>query len=281
MVILKGAPVSEKIQSEISAELTQWKAQGQAWPHLTVILVGKDPASEIYVSHKEKMCKKLGFSSEVVKLPADITQKELEKVILDLNQKKSVDGILVQLPLPGHLNSREVLETIDPLKDVDCLTENNLGKVLTGRALVQPCTPSGVIEILKHYNMAITGKKVAVVGRSLIVGIPLIHLFLKANATVTVFHSHSENIADQLKDFDIVCVAIGKSVAFKYSDFKKDAVVVDVGINRDASGISGDVKADSDHLKAATPVPGGVGVMTIAMLMKNTLALARISRKLK
>lgn len=284
MIILRGSAVSQKIQTDIENELVQWDQKKVRRPHLTVVLVGEDPASEIYVSRKEQMCKKLGFTSEVIKLAAATTQTELQKVIQDLNQNLLVDGILVQLPLPAHMNSREVLETIQPQKDVDCLTERNLGKILTSRATVQPCTPSGVIEILKFYDLPIRGKNVAIIGRSLIVGIPLIHLLLKENASVTVFHSHSEDVSSQLKNFDIVCVAVGQSGVFKYSQFKPGAILIDVGINRNGSVISGDIHNDlpegSSYIHAATPVPGGVGVMTIAMLMKNTLALARSSRKI-
>lgn len=283
MIILKGAPVSQKIQTEIESELTQWRAQGLVMPHLSVVLVGNDPASEIYVERKQQMCKKLGFTSEVIKLDEKTTQPDLQKIIQGLNQNSKVDGILVQLPLPAHLNTRDVLETIDAGKDVDCLTERNLGKILTDRALIKPCTPSGIIEMFKFYRIDLRGKNIAVVGRSLIVGTPLMHLLLKENASVSIFHSKSENISQQLKNFDIVCVAVGRAKIFKYSQFKKDAVIIDVGMNRSLDGLSGDVHNDSDvatnPLKAASPVPGGVGLMTIAMLMKNTLTLAQLHRK--
>lgn len=283
MIVLKGAPVSQKIQAEIESELSSWKAKGIALPHLSVILVGNDPASEIYVQRKQEMCKKLGFSSEVIKLDGKTTQDELKTIILGLNQNSKVDGILVQLPLPAHINARDVLESIDAGKDVDCLTEKNLGKLLTDRALIKPCTPSGIIEMFKFYGIDLRGKNIAVVGRSLIVGTPLMHLLLKENASVSIFHSKSENISQQLKNFDIVCVAVGRAKIFKYSQFKKDAVIIDVGMNRSIEGLSGDVQNDSaetpNQLKAASPVPGGVGLMTIAMLMKNTLTLASLHRK--
>jgi len=250
---------------------------------LSVILVGEDPASVIYVQRKQEMCKKLGFSSEVIKLDEKTTQAELNHTILKLNQNSKVDGILVQLPLPNHINTRDVLESIDAGKDVDCLTERNLGKLLTDRAVIKPCTPSGIIEMFKFYGIDLRGKNIAVVGRSLIVGTPLMHLLLKENASVSIFHSKSENISQQLKNFDIVCVAVGRAKIFKYSQFKKDAVIIDVGMNRSLEGLSGDVHNDSaeatNQLKAASPVPGGVGLMTIAMLMKNTLTLAQLHRK--
>jgi methylenetetrahydrofolate dehydrogenase (NADP+) / methenyltetrahydrofolate cyclohydrolase len=283
MIVLKGLPVSQKIQAEIEAEISHWKTQGTPLPHLSVILVGEDPASLIYVQRKQEMCKKLGFSSEVIKLGEKTTQSELQKIITDLNANSKVDGILVQLPLPNHINSRDALESIDAGKDVDCLTERNLGKLLTDRAIIKPCTPSGIIEMFKFYGIDLRGKNIAVVGRSLIVGTPLMHLLLKENASVSIFHSKSENISQQLKNFDIVCVAVGKAKIFKYSQFKKDAVIIDVGMNRSLEGLSGDVHNDSsdtaNQLKAASPVPGGVGLMTIAMLMKNTLTLAGLHRK--
>lgn len=283
MIVLKGAPVSQKIQAEIESEIAQWRAQGIQLPHLSVILVGTDPASEIYVQRKQEMCKKLGFSSEVIKLDEKTSEAELKNIILKLNQNSKVDGILVQLPLPNHINTRDVLESIDAGKDVDCLTERNLGKLLTDRAIIKPCTPSGIIEMFKFYGIDLRGKNIAVVGRSLIVGTPLMHLLLKENASVSIFHSKSENISQQLKNFDIVCVAVGRAKIFKYSQFKKDAVIIDVGMNRSLEGLSGDVHNDSaetsNQLKAASPVPGGVGLMTIAMLMKNTLTLAQLHRK--
>ena len=283
MIVLKGAPVSQKIQTEIESKLSLWKSQGMQLPHLSVILVGSNPASEIYVKRKQEMCKKLGFTSEVIKLEEKTTESEIQKIILSLNQNSKVDGILVQLPLPNHINARNVLESIDAGKDVDCLTEKNLGKLLTDRAVIKPCTPSGIIEMFKFYGIDLRGKNIAVIGRSLIVGTPLMHLLLKENASVSIFHSKSENISQQLKNFDIVCVAVGKTNIFKYSEFKKDAVIIDVGMNRSPDGLTGDVLNDSDstpnQIKAATPVPGGVGLMTIAMLMKNTLTLAALHRK--
>ena len=282
-MVLKGAPVSKKIQTEIESELAAWRTQGIQLPHLSVILVGSDPASEIYVQRKQEMCKKLGFSSEVIKLDEKTSEIELKNIILKLNQNSKVDGILVQLPLPAHMNTRDVLESIEAGKDVDCLTERNLGKLLTDRAIIKPCTPSGIIEMFKFYGIDLRGKNIAVVGRSLIVGTPLMHLLLKENASVSIFHSKSENISQQLKNFDIVCVAVGRAKIFKYSQFKKDAVIIDVGMNRSLEGLSGDVHNDSpetpNQLKAASPVPGGVGLMTIAMLMKNTLTLAALHRK--
>ena len=276
---LLGKPVSEKIQAQILSDLQSWKERGLRVPHLVVILVGDDPASQVYVGHKEKMCQKLGFQSTVIRKPSSLTESELIALIENLNSDTTVDAILVQLPLPIHIDSRKVLNTIRASKDADCLTELNLGKILTQTAVIYPCTPSGVLEICKHYDIGLSGKSIAVVGRSLIVGTPLFHLLNKANATVTMFHSKSQQIKEQIKNFDIVCVAMGKPQFFKSTDLKKGAVLIDVGIHRLDSGLCGDVLIDSeDHLQSYTPVPGGVGVMTIAMLMKNTMKLAELQR---
>lgn len=277
---LLGAPVSQKIQNDICSDLLDFKQKNWALPSLTVVLVGDDPASQVYVGHKEKMCVKLGFSSSIVRLNINTSETDLIKVVEKLNADNAVDAILIQLPLPKHLNERKILEAILPDKDADCLTEKNLGKLLTGTSVVLPCTPSGIIEILKHYEISLTAKKVAVIGRSLIVGTPLFHLLNKENATVTVFHSKSENINSEIKNFDIVCVAAGRMNLFKSSDFKTGAVIIDVGIHRNDGKLFGDVDFTDDHvLNSYTPVPGGVGPMTIAMLMKNTLALAKNRRK--
>ncbi len=283
MMILKGAPVSEKIKTQINDELVLWRKNKIAFPHLTVVLVGADPASEIYVNRKKKMCETLGFTSEVVRFDKTVQEIELIQKIKLLNENKVVDGILVQLPLPNHLDSRKVLESISADKDVDCLTEKNLGRMLTDQALILPCTPSGIIEIFKHYHIDIKSKNIAVIGRSLIVGTPLMHMLIKANATVTLFHSQSIDIAQQMKNFEIVCVAVGKKSLLKTSDFKSGAIVIDIGMNRTDDGLTGDVENtenDQQHLKAITPVPGGVGLMTIAMLMKNTLILAKQHRSI-
>lgn len=277
---LLGAPVSQKTQNDIGSELLVFKQKNWALPKLTVVLVGDDPASQVYVGHKEKMCQKLGFGSEILRLDLNISESDLINVIEKLNGDQSVDAILIQLPLPKHLNERKILEVISPDKDADCLTEKNLGKLLTGTSTVLPCTPSGIIEILKHYKIPLTAKKVAVIGRSLIVGTPLFHLLNKENATVTVFHSKSENMNSEIKNFDIVCVAAGRMNLFKASDFKTGAVVIDVGIHRHDGKLFGDVDFSlSQTLNSYTPVPGGVGPMTIAMLMKNTLSLAKKRRK--
>ncbi len=291
MIELKGQAVSLHIQNEILHTLQEWKIKGIALPQLTVILVGEDPASEVYVGHKVKMCEKLGFQSKVLRLNENTQAHELKSVIQTLNENVDIDGILVQLPLPKHLNEREILETISPLKDVDCLTQTNIGAMVVGGSVIQPCTPSGIIEIFKFYQISLQGKKVAVIGRSLIVGTPLVHLLSQQNATVTLYHSKSENLFDEIKQFDIVCVAVGRSEYFKPTDFKKDCILIDVGIHRSADHqLTGDIKKfqsddaefelQNSWVKAKTPVPGGVGPTTIAMLMKNTISAAKKRRNI-
>ncbi len=283
MKLLKGQPVSEKIQADIKAEIASWPAQGLTLPHLSVILVGSDAASQVYVGHKARMCEALGFSSEVIHLDEKTTEAQLFAKIDQLNKNSKVDGILVQLPLPKHIHERAALEKISPLKDVDCLTKTNIGSMVVGDAIVKPCTPAGIIEILKFYDIKISGQKIAVIGRSQIVGTPLVHLLTQENATVTLFHSKSENLMQEIKNFDIVCVAIGKSEYFKATDFKQGAIVIDVGIHRSADHkLTGDlVKANENEtwLSAQSPVPGGVGVTTIAMLMQNTLQACKARRQ--
>lgn len=287
---LKGLPVSQKIKNAIKTEVETWTKAQIRPPHLTVILVGDDPASQVYVGHKAKACADLGFTSEVLQLPASLTEQELITHIQKINQDTLVDGLLVQLPLPSHMNERKVLETISAKKDVDCLTQSNIGALVVGESLIKPCTPAGIIEIFKYYNIALAGKKIAVIGRSLIVGTPLVHLLTQENATVTLFHSKSENLKEEIKSFDIICVAIGKLEFFKPSDFKKGAIVIDVGIHRlEGHILKGDVQQfspehaeaskENNWLAAKTPVPGGVGITTIALLMRNTFAVAQANRQ--
>ena len=284
MKLLKGQPVSEKIQTDIKAEIASWPQKGLTLPHLSVILVGEDPASQVYVGHKARMCEALGFSSEVIRLDDKISETDLLAKIDELNKNPKVDGILVQLPLPKHIHERTALEKISPLKDVDCLTKTNIGSMVVGDAIVKPCTPAGIIEILKFYDIKIAGQKIAVIGRSQIVGTPLVHLLTQENATVTLFHSKSENLMQEIKNFDIVCVAIGKSEYFKATDFKQGAIVIDVGIHRaEGHKLTGDVTKSVEEdtwLSAQSPVPGGVGVTTIAMLMQNTLQACKARRQL-
>lgn len=280
MIELKGKPVADSIFTELSNQLPLFAEKGWQKPHLVVVLVGDDPASEVYVSHKEKACQKLNFKSTLIKLPAKSSEVDVKQALQKLNNDSTVDAILLQLPLPAHLDSKKLTEVISPKKDADGLTQASLGALMAGQQKVASCTPAGILQMLQFYKINLLNKKVVVIGRSLIVGLPLFHLLLQKNATVTLCHSKTENLKEQIKIADVVFVAIGKANFFKVSDFKKDAVVVDVGIHRLESGLCGDVDGQgaSDHLAALTPVPGGVGPLTIAMLMKNTMTLALENR---
>ena len=271
MLHLKGKPVAEHVFSGLKAQLQKTEVR----PHLAVILVGEDPASQVYVGHKQKACKELGFKSTLIKLNADVTEEKLTNTIRELNADQSVNGILLQLPLPQHLDAKKMTNLISPDKDADSLTYASLGRLAAGQQISSSCTPAGIIEILKHYKIDVSGKNVLVIGRSLIVGIPMFHLLTQKHATVTMAHSKTENLLDLVKKFDYVVVAVGKPHFIKASDFKKNAVVIDVGIHRTEEALVGDVNPEGaeENLQALTPVPGGVGPMTIAMLMQNTYNL--------
>ena len=282
MIELKGKPVADSIYSEIQTGVSAWPAKNWALPHLAVVLVGAEPASQVYVSHKQKACKNLNFKSTLVQLPETATEADVSLTLQKLNQDPGVDGILLQLPLPPSFDSKKMTEIILPEKDADGLTQKSLGALMTGQQQVTSCTPAGIMEMLRFYKISLVGKKVVVVGRSLIVGLPLMHLLIQKNATVTLCHSKTENLKSILADADVALIAIGKPEFFKLTDFKTGAVVVDVGIHRLEKGICGDVAdGDQHHLSARTPVPGGVGPMTIAMLMKNTMTLAKQRRENK
>ncbi len=280
MTELKGKPVADAIYADITVQISSWNQKQWSTPHLAVLLVGSDPASEVYVSHKQKACEKLKYKSTIIRLSENSSEAEIATVLQKLNADKKIDAILMQLPLPSHLDSKKMTELIHPEKDADGLTQASLGALIAGKQIVASCTPAGIIEILKFYKIDLVNKKVAVIGRSLIVGLPLFHLLVQENATVTLCHSKTDNLKTVLADMDVVFVAIGKPEFFKSSDFKIGAVVIDVGIHRKPGGLCGDVTAgNSNHLAARTPVPGGVGPMTIAMLMRNTLTLATKHRE--
>lgn len=280
MLELKGKPVADSIFLKLSNQLKKWSELDWAPPNLTVVLVGNDPASQVYVQHKQKACEKLGFVSQLLNLNANISQEDLENQILDLARNSEVDGILIQLPLPKQINSDRILDLIPYSKDADGITSKSLGMLITGHQRVAPCTPAGIIEMLKYYHLDIVGKRAVVIGRSRIVGMPLFHLLVQNNATVTLAHSKSLNLKELIAGADYVFVAAGKPHFLEACDFKKDCVVVDIGIHRSSSGLVGDVNPmDADkHLFAMTPVPGGVGPLTIAMLMQNTFKLAEVHR---
>ena len=271
-LILDGKAASKAVEENLRAEFEKIKHTGKR-PGLAVVLVGEDPGSVIYVGRKKKACESLGFYSEEYKLPKETSEEELLKLVRTLNQNPQVHGILVQLPLPGHLNPQKVIETIDPRKDVDGMHPFSLGKLVAGLPGLRSCTPAGVMVILDHYQIPISGKKAVVIGRSIMVGKPMAQLLIEANATVTVCHSKTQDIGAVIRQADLVVAAMGRPRFVKGDMVKEGAVVVDVGINRTPEGkLVGDVDFDAVAPKASaiTPVPGGVGPMTIALLMKNT-----------
>lgn len=276
-IILNGRDVADEVLKNLQGELNSIKAAGKRLPGLAVVLIGNNPASQTYVNNKEKMCKKLGINSHVYKLPPETSEKELLLLIDKLNSNNEIDGILIQLPLPIHLKFEKIITRLDPLKDVDGLHPINLGKLLSNQDCPKPCTPVGVIKILKHYSIDLTGMNAVIIGRSTLVGKPLSMLLLAENATVTIAHSKSENIEKLAKSGNVLIAAAGKAGLVKKNWVKNDAIVIDVGINKiHENGIGklvGDVLYDevSTVCKAITPVPGGVGPVTIAMLMSNTI----------
>ncbi len=278
MILLDGRKVAEDLRAKLALQVTDFVKHYQRKPCLKVVIVGSDPASQVYVKSKHVACQKIGMESEIITLDAAVSQSQLETEIQKLNKDPNVDGILVQLPIPKYIDLISVLKTIDPMKDADGLTFLSAGYLWADYEHVQPCTPCGVIKILEFYNMPIKGKKAVVIGRSQIVGKPMAALLLQKNATVTLAHSQTENLKQVVQDSDIVVVAAGKMNFFGADYFKAGQVVVDVGIHKDADGkIAGDVKFNevSPIVKAITPVPGGVGPMTIACLLENTIKLAQ------
>lgn len=278
MNIIDGKAVSKKVKEDVKAECEQLKAKGVT-PGLAVIIVGDDPASQVYVHNKEVACEACGFYSVKYALPAETTQEELNALIDKLNKDDKINGILCQLPLPSHLDDKEVINRIDPLKDVDAFHPVNVGAIMIGDYNYLPCTPAGVMELIHSTGVDVSGKKAVVMGRSNIVGKPMAMLLLHGNATVEITHSRTQNLADITKEADILVAAIGKAKFVKADMVKDGAVVIDVGMNRDENGkLCGDVDFEDvkDKCSFITPVPGGVGPMTIAMLMKNTLTAAKI-----
>ncbi len=278
MNIIDGKAVSKKVKEDVKAECEQLKAKGIT-PGLAVIIVGDDPASQVYVHNKEVACEVCGFYSVKYALPAETTQQELNALIDKLNNDDKINGILCQLPLPAHLDDKEVINRIDPLKDVDAFHPVNVGAIMIGDYNYLPCTPAGVMELIHSTGVDVSGKKAVVMGRSNIVGKPMAMLLLHENATVEITHSRTQNLADITKEADILVAAIGKAKFVKSDMVKDGAVVIDVGMNRDENGkLCGDVDFENvkDKCSFITPVPGGVGPMTIAMLMKNTLTAAKI-----
>lgn len=279
--IIDGKLVSRKVKEELKEEVNVLRNE-KIDVGLAVIIVGNNPASKIYVNNKKKACSEVGITSYEYALSEETTQEELLKLIEELNSDKTVDGILCQLPLPGHISEETVINAISPDKDVDCFHPYNVGKLMTGNPVFMPCTPAGVMELLKEANVDVAGKECVVVGRSNIVGKPQAMLLMAANGTVTVCHSRTKDLREVCKRADILVAAIGKAKLIDSSYVKEGAVVIDVGMNKDDEGKTcGDVDFDAvvDIASAITPVPGGVGPMTIAMLLKNAVRAAKIKHE--
>ncbi|HEL1639814.1 TPA: bifunctional methylenetetrahydrofolate dehydrogenase/methenyltetrahydrofolate cyclohydrolase [Streptococcus suis] len=273
MKVIDGKALAGKMQAALAEKTATLKEEKGLVPGLVVILVGEDPASQVYVRNKERSALAAGFKSEVIRLPETISEGELLDIIARYNQDKDWHGILVQLPLPAHINEEKVLLAIDPDKDVDGFHPTNMGKFWSGHPVMIPSTPAGIMEMFKEYEVELEGKSALVIGRSNIVGKPMAQLLLDANATVTIAHSHTKNLPELARQADILVVAIGRG-HFVTKDFiKPGAVVIDVGMNRDENGkLIGDVAFEevAEVASLLTPVPGGVGPMTITMLMEQT-----------
>lgn len=275
--IIDGKEVSAAVKNRVADEVKELNKNGIS-VCLAVILVGSDPASKIYVANKKKACEQLGIISKEYLLPADTTQKELLSLIEQLNNDKTVNGILCQLPLPKTIDEKTVISAISPEKDVDAFHPVNVGKIMIGDYYFLPCTPAGIMEMLKYYNIEIAGRNCVVIGRSNIVGKPMSMLLLQKNGTVTICHSKTENLEKVTAGADILVSAVGKANFVTANMVKDGAVVIDVGMNRDKNGkLCGDVDFNNVSEKSSyiTPVPGGVGPMTIATLMQNTLTAAK------
>jgi methylenetetrahydrofolate dehydrogenase (NADP+)/methenyltetrahydrofolate cyclohydrolase len=287
--LIKGGEVSKQIREEIAKEIADLKEKHGVTPGLATILVGDDPGSKVYVGQKEKACNNLGIHSERTDLTADVSEADLLALVAKLNSDPKIHGILVQLPLPKHINAERVIYSIDPGKDVDCFHPVNVGKLMIGEGVFLPCTPHGIVELLRRSDVTTEGKHVVVVGRSNIVGKPMVNLMLQpppgGNATVTICHTGTKDLAAFTRMADILIVAVGKPKTVTADMVKDGVVVIDVGVNRIGKTdegkaiLAGDVDFDSVQEKAAaiTPVPGGVGPMTITMLMQNTVEAARLT----
>lgn len=281
--IIDGKKISSEMRAEISEEVKALAQRGIV-PGLAVIIVGEDPASKVYVRNKGRACAEVGIYSEIIEMPESTSETELLAKIAELNARPEINGILVQLPLPRHINESAVIAAISPDKDVDAFSEVNVGKIMIGDFRFLPCTPAGVMELLRRSGIEIEGKNAVVVGRSNIVGKPQAMLLLHANATVTVCHSRTRNLAEICRGADILVVAIGKADFITADMVKPGAVVIDVGMNRRPDGkLTGDVDyaAVSEVAGYITPVPGGVGPMTITMLLRNTVTAARLAHEKK
>ena len=289
--ILDGKAIALEIRGEIAGEVSRWVDDGHAAPCLTAVLVGEDPASGVYVRNKQRACEKAGIEGRTVRLPATTTQADLLRTVRELNADDTVDGILVQLPLPtgGDLDSRAVLDAVDPAKDVDCFSPVNVGLLAQGRPRFLPCTPHGIAQLMARCQTPASGKHVVVVGRSDIVGKPMALMLAQkdigigpdvADATVTIAHSRTPDLADVCRRADVLIAAVGRPRMITADMVADGAVVIDVGINREGDRLVGDVDYEpvAEKASAITPVPGGVGPLTVAMLLRNTLTAARHRR---
>ena len=275
--------MSAEVKANVKKLTDELKETHGITPGLAVVIVGDDPASRVYVNNKKKACEAVGFMSEEYALPAETTQEELLSLVETLNNKESINGILVQLPLPKHLDDKAVIEAISPLKDVDAFHAVNVGKIMLGEYDFLPCTPAGVMEMLRSYEIPVEGRECVVIGRSNIVGKPMSMLLLHENGTVTICHSRTKNLAEVCKRADILVAAVGIPGFVKADMVKDGAVVIDVGMDRDENGkLCGDVDFENvkDKCSYITPVPGGVGPMTIATLMKNTLKACKLQNNI-
>jgi len=280
---IDGIKVSNAIKEILKSAIEKLKSEGVV-PCLATVLVGDDPASATYVKNKHNACEKIGIKTKDHKISADTTQKELDKIIDNLNNDNEVHGILVQLPLPNQLNEFATISRISPIKDVDSLTPQNVGLLSMGKSILKPCTPSGIIEMFYYYKINLEGKNVVMINRSNLIGKPLYHLLLQNNATVITCHSKTKNLNEHCKNADIIITAVGDRTKFKLTSdmIKQDAIVIDVAISRYEGKLVGDTDYDDIIQKASwvTPVPGGVGPMTVAMLLKNTVTAASLSKEI-
>ena len=274
--IIDGKAIAEEVRQEVREEVARLKERG-ILPGLAVILVGDDPASKTYVRNKERACKDVGIHSEVYRLPADTPEQEVLRLIGELNGRSDISGILLQHPVPGHIDERRCFDAISPDKDVDGFHPVNQGRLLIGEECFVPCTPRGIIHLLDKTGVDLKGKRAVVVGRSNIVGKPVALLLLSRHATVTICHSRTQDLAAETRAADVLVVAMGRARAIRGDMIKPGAVVIDVGVNAEDGKLVGDVDFESaqEVASAITPVPGGVGPMTIAMLLKNTVEAAR------
>jgi methylenetetrahydrofolate dehydrogenase (NADP+) / methenyltetrahydrofolate cyclohydrolase len=275
--IIDGKAIAEEVRREVASEVAAWVAAGNEPPGLATVLVGEDPASAVYVGGKQKATHEVGMAGFDHRLPADAGQEEVEALLQELNADAGVSGILLQLPTPAHIDGPGLTWLIDPSKDVDGLTPVSAGLLAKGRPGLRPCTPAGVIELLDRHDVALEGAEAVVVGRSDLVGKPLAQLLLTRNATVTICHSRTRDLAEVCRRADVLVAAVGRPRMVQGDWVKEGAVVIDVGINRTDDGLVGDVDFDAAAERASliTPVPRGVGPMTIAMLLRNTLEAAK------